>query len=90
MDRVKAAIFSSLGERVMGRACSIFLPAPAPWVSRRSVAARPPLFLSKKNARPLLTIEQNLTQTKLQRTNSRQQEVFAFLEAISSLTRSST
>ena len=83
MDRVKAAIFSSLATRSSARACSISLPGPARLgIEALSRGAASAVFVEENRA-AVAAIEQNLARTKL-RGRVRKQEVFAFLEFRSS------
>src|SRR5918997_2792025 len=80
MDRVKAAIFSSLGERIIGaRVLYLFAGTGALGIEALSRGAASALFV-EENSAALRAIEQNFTRTKL-RGPVRKQEVFAFLEA---------
>ena len=82
MDRVKAAFFSSLGERVINaRVLDLFAGTGALGIEALSRGAASALFVDeKRNA--ISVIEQNLIRAKL-RGQTRQQEVFAFLESFS-------
>ena len=77
MDRVKAAIFSSLADRFSMHACSISSPEQVPLVSKRSAAARSVLFVDQ-DRQAIAAIEKNLTKTRLTG-QARQREVFEFL-----------
>ena len=80
MDRVKAAIFSSLGEQIIGaRVLDLFAGTGALGIEALSRGAASALFV-EENAAALRAIEQNFIRTKL-RGPARKQEVFAFLEA---------
>lgn len=80
MDRVKAAIFSSLGERVVNaRVLDLFAGTGALGIEALSRGAASALFVEEKRAAALV-IEQNFIRTKL-RGRVRIGEVFAFLEA---------
>ncbi|HSH38265.1 MAG TPA: 16S rRNA (guanine(966)-N(2))-methyltransferase RsmD [Chthoniobacterales bacterium] len=80
MDRVKAAIFSSLGERIIGaRVLDLFAGTGALGIEALSRGAASALFV-EENANAVRTIEQNFIRTKVRGT-VRKQEVFAFLEA---------
>ena len=80
MDRVKAAIFSSLGEQVIGaRVLDLFAGTGALGIEALSRGAASALFV-EENAAALRAIEQNFVRAKL-RGPVRKQEVFAFLEA---------
>lgn len=79
MDRVKAAIFSSLGEQVIGaRVLDLFAGTGALGIEALSRGAASGLFV-EENAAALRAIEQNFIRTKM-RGLVRKQEVFAFLE----------
>ena len=80
MDRVKAAIFSSLGERMAGaRVLDLFAGTGALGIEALSRGAASALFVEENRA-AVRAIEQNFIRTKL-RGAVRSQEVFAFLEA---------
>lgn len=80
MDRVKAAIFSSLGERVVGaRVLDLFAGTGALGIEALSRGAASALFVEEKRA-ATVAIEQNFIRTKL-RGAIRPQEVFAFLKS---------
>ena len=80
MDRVKAAIFSSLGERIVGaRVLDLFAGTGALGIEALSRGAASALFV-EENRPATLAIEQNFVRTKL-RGRVRRQEVFAFLDA---------
>ena len=80
MDRVKAAIFSSLGERIVGaRVLDLFAGTGALGIEALSRGAASALFV-EENRVAVRAIEQNFIRTKL-RGPVRSQEVFAFLEA---------
>lgn len=80
MDRVKAAIFSSLGERTIGaRVLDLFAGTGALGIEALSRGAASALFVEEDRA-AVRAIEQNFIRTKL-RGVVRNQEVFAFLEA---------
>ncbi len=82
MDRVKAAIFSSLGDRVVNaRVLDLFAGTGALGIEALSRGAASALFVEEKRE-AVLTIEQNFIRTKL-RGHVRPREVFAFLEAVS-------
>ena len=81
MDRVKAAIFSSLGDRIIdARVLDLFAGTGALGIEALSRGAASAVFVEENRA-AVRTIEQNLVRTKL-RGPVRQQEVFAFLEAV--------
>lgn len=78
MDRVKAAIFSSLGERVIGaRVLDLFAGTGALGIEALSRGAGSALFV-EENRSAVMAIEQNFIRTKL-RGAVKIQEVFAFL-----------
>ena len=80
MDRVKAAIFSSLGEQVVAaRVLDLFAGTGALGIEALSRGAASALFVEENRA-AVLAIEQNFIRTKL-RGQVRKQEVFAFLES---------
>ena len=80
MDRVKAAIFSSLGEQIIGaRVLDLFAGTGALGIEALSRGAVSALFV-EENAAAIRAIEQNFIRTRL-RGPVRRQEVFAFLEA---------
>jgi 16S rRNA (guanine966-N2)-methyltransferase len=80
MDRVKAAIFSSLGELVIGaRVLDLFAGTGALGIEALSRGADSALFV-EDNAAAVKTIERNLARTKLGG-RVRQQDVFGFLRA---------
>ena len=82
MDRVKAAIFSSLGEFVIGaRVLDLFAGTGALGIEAMSRGAGSALFVEENNA-AAKTIERNLGRTKLAGA-VRRQDVFAFLGAAS-------
>lgn len=79
MDRVKAAIFSSLGERVIeARVLDLFAGTGALGIEALSRGAASAIFV-EENAEAVRAIEQNFVRTKL-RGPVRRQDVFAFLE----------
>ena len=79
MDRVKAAIFSSLGERIIGaRVLDLFAGTGALGIEALSRGAASALFV-EENRGAVQAIEQNFIRTKL-RGRVTNQEVFAFLE----------
>ena len=82
MDRVKAAIFSSLADRVLGaRVLDLFAGTGALGIEALSRSASFALFIEQD--RPsILAIEKNLARTKL-KGRVRQQEVFQFLQQAS-------
>ena len=80
MDRVKAAIFSSLGERIIGaRGLDLFAGTGGLGIEALSRGAASALFVEENRA-AVRAIEQNFIRTKL-RGQVRSQEVFAFLES---------
>lgn len=86
MDRVKAAIFSSLHTGIMGaRVLDLFAGTGALGIEALSRGAASALFVEENRA-AVLAIEQNFTRTKL-RGPVRKQEVFAFLESAGSRDR---
>ncbi|MEP6956613.1 MAG: 16S rRNA (guanine(966)-N(2))-methyltransferase RsmD [Chthoniobacterales bacterium] len=83
MDRVKAAIFSSLHDRVVGaRVLDLFAGTGALGIEALSRGAAAALFVEEDRA-AVQAIEQNFIRTKL-RGAVRKQEVFAFLESAGS------
>jgi len=80
MDRVKAAIFSSLGEEIIGaRVLDLFAGTGALGIEALSRGAASALFV-EENSAAVACIERNLARTKL--TGSvRRQDVFAFLRS---------
>lgn len=79
MDRVKAALFSSLGERVVGaRVLDLFAGTGALGIEALSRGAASALFVEQNRA-AVQAIEQNFIRTKL-RGRVTSQEVFAFFE----------
>ena len=84
MDRVKAAIFSSLCERIIGaRVLDLFAGTGGLGIEALSRGAASALFV-EDNAAAIGAIERNLTRTKLQG-QIRRQDVFAFLDSSKSL-----
>jgi 16S rRNA (guanine966-N2)-methyltransferase len=80
MDRVKAAIFSSLGEEVVGaRVLDLFAGTGALGIEALSRGAASALFV-EENSAAVAAIERNLTRTKLEG-RVRRQDVFAFLRS---------
>jgi 16S rRNA (guanine966-N2)-methyltransferase len=80
MDRVKAAIFSSLGERVIeARVLDLFAGTGALGIEALSRGAASATFVEENRA-AAEAIEQNFIRTKL-RGRLRRQEVFAFIES---------
>src|SRR5204862_4051522 len=79
MDRVKAAIFSSLGEMVIGaRVLDLFAGTGALGIEALSRGAASALFV-EEDRQSTASIEKNLAKTKLVG-RVRQQEVFSFLK----------
>ncbi|MDQ6765806.1 MAG: 16S rRNA (guanine(966)-N(2))-methyltransferase RsmD [Verrucomicrobiota bacterium] len=80
MDRVKAAIFSSLGERILGaRVLDLFAGTGGLGIEALSRGAASAVFVEGNRA-AADAIEQNFVRTKL-KGQLRRQEVFAFLES---------
>jgi 16S rRNA (guanine966-N2)-methyltransferase len=80
MDRVKAAIFSSLGDEIIGaRVLDLFAGTGALGIEALSRGAASALFVEEKSS-ALAAIERNLARTKL-KGHVRKQEVFAFLRS---------
>jgi 16S rRNA (guanine966-N2)-methyltransferase len=80
MDRVKAAIFSSLGDRVIGaRVLDLFAGTGALGIEALSRGAASALFV-EENSAAIATIERNLARTKLAG-SIRRQDVLAFLHS---------
>jgi 16S rRNA (guanine966-N2)-methyltransferase len=80
MDRVKAAIFSSLGEEIINaRVLDLFAGTGALGIEALSRGAASALFV-EKNADAIAAIERNLARTKLEG-QIRRQDVFAFLRS---------
>ena len=78
MDRVKAAIFSSLGEEIIGaRVLDLFAGTGALGIEALSRGAASALFV-EENSAAVAAIERNLARTKLEG-RVRKQDVFAFL-----------
>lgn len=81
MDRVKAAIFSSLGERVVSaRVLDLFAGTGALGIEALSRGAASAMFV-EENRDALRAMEQNFIRTRL-RGRVRPREVFAFLDAV--------
>ena len=79
MDRVKAAIFSSLGEIVIGaRVLDLFAGTGALGIEALSRGANSALFV-EEDRQSIVTIEKNLGKTQLAG-RVRQQDVFGFLK----------
>src|SRR5437660_219517 len=84
MDRVKAAIFSSLGEMVIGaRVLDLFAGTGALGIEALSRGAASALFV-EKDRQSTDAIDKNLAKAKLAG-RIRQQEVFAFLKSAPTL-----
>ena len=80
MDRVKAAIFSSLGELVIGgRVLDLFAGTGALGIEALSRGAASALFV-EETAAAISAIERNLARTKIEG-RIRKQDVFAFLRS---------
>jgi 16S rRNA (guanine966-N2)-methyltransferase len=80
MDRVKAAIFSSLGDAVIGaRVLDLFAGTGALGIEALSRGAASALFV-EENSAAILAIERNLARTKLDG-RVRRQDVVAFLRS---------
>ena len=80
MDRVKAAIFSSLGDEVIGaRVLDLFAGTGALGIEALSRGAASALFV-EENSSAAAMIERNLARTKLEG-RVRKQDVFAFLKS---------
>jgi 16S rRNA (guanine966-N2)-methyltransferase len=80
MDRVKAAIFSSLGDEIIGaRVLDLFAGTGALGIEALSRGAASALFV-EENAAAVAAIGRNLARTKLEG-HVRKQEVFAFLRS---------
>jgi 16S rRNA (guanine966-N2)-methyltransferase len=80
MDRVKAAIFSSLAEEIVGaRVLDLFAGTGALGIEALSRGATAALFV-EENSAAIAAIERNLARTKLEG-RIRRQDVFAFLRS---------
>ncbi len=80
MDRVKAAIFSSLGEELIGaRVLDLFAGTGALGIEALSRGAASALFV-EENLAAIMAIDRNLVRTKLEG-RVRRQDVFAFLRS---------
>jgi 16S rRNA (guanine966-N2)-methyltransferase len=80
MDRVKAAIFSSLGEEIIGaRVLDLCAGTGALGIEALSRGAASALFV-EENSPAVASIERNLARTKLKGA-VRKQDVFAFLHS---------
>ena len=83
MDRVKAAIFSSLGDEIIGaRVLDLFAGSGALGIEALSRGAASAVFV-EENAAAVKTIEQNLGRAKVEG-RVRPQDVFAFLRTAQS------
>lgn len=86
MDRVKAAIFSSLGEEIIGaRVLDLFAGTGALGIEALSRGAASALFV-EENSAAIAAIERNLARTKLEG-RVRRQDVFSFLRSASTSER---
>jgi 16S rRNA (guanine966-N2)-methyltransferase len=86
MDRVKAAIFSSLGEAIVGaRVLDLFAGSGALGIEALSRGARSVLFVDK-DRQSTEAIEKNLAKTQLEG-RMRRQEVFDFLRTSSRIAK---
>jgi 16S rRNA (guanine966-N2)-methyltransferase len=84
MDRVKAAIFSSLGDMVIGaRVLDLFAGSGALGIEALSRGAASALFV-EEDPRSAEIVERNLAKTRL-KAAVRQQDVFDFLRQVSRL-----
>jgi 16S rRNA (guanine966-N2)-methyltransferase len=80
MDRVKAAIFSSLGEEIIGaRVLDLFAGTGALGIEALSRGAASALFV-EDNSAAIAAIERNLARTRLEG-RIRRQDVFGFLRS---------
>ena len=80
MDRVKAAIFSSLGDEIIGaRVLDLFAGTGALGIEALSRGAASALFV-EVNSAAVAAIQRNLARTKMEG-HVRKQEVFAFLRS---------
>ena len=80
MDRVKAAIFSSLGAEIIGaRVLDLFAGTGALGIEALSRGAASALFV-EDNSAAIAVIERNLARTKL-KGRVRKQDVFSFLRS---------
>ena len=86
MDRVKAAIFSSLYDGIVGaRVLDLFAGTGALGIEALSRGAASAVFVEESRA-AVIAIEQNFVRAKV-RGRVRRQEVFAFLESASTRER---
>ena len=84
MDRVKGAIFSSLGEEIIGaRVLDLFAGTGALGIEALSRGAVSALFV-EENSGAVAAIERNLARTNLEG-RVRKQDVFAFLKSAQTL-----
>ena len=80
MDRVKAGIFSSLGEALIGaRVLDLFAGTGALGIEALSRGADSAVFV-EENSAAIAALERNLARTKLEG-RIRRQDVFAFLQS---------
>ena len=80
MDRVKGAIFSSLGEEIIGaRVLDLFAGSGALGIEALSRGAASAVFV-EENSSAISAIERNLVRTKLEG-QVRRQDVFSFLHS---------
>jgi 16S rRNA (guanine966-N2)-methyltransferase len=83
MDRIKAAVFSSLGDAVIGaRVLDLFAGSGALGIEALSRGASSVVFV-EEDRQSVATIESNLIKTKL-KGRVRQQDVFEFFQHVSS------
>jgi 16S rRNA (guanine966-N2)-methyltransferase len=81
MDRVKAAIFSSLGEKIPGaRVLDLFAGSGGLGIEALSRGSASAVFV-EKNALAAETIKRNFTKTRLQG-DVRQMDVFSYLDRL--------
>src|SRR5436189_4442328 len=84
MDRVKAAIFSSLGEMVIGaRVLDLFAGTGALGIEALSRGAESAVFV-EEDRQSTMAIEKNLAKAKLSG-SIRQQDAFSFLKNVAAL-----
>jgi 16S rRNA (guanine966-N2)-methyltransferase len=84
MDRVKAAIFSSLGDLIIGaRVLDLFAGSGALGIEALSRGASSALFIDE-DSQSIAAIQKNLAKTKLNG-QTRQQDVFQFLKRATSV-----
>src|SRR3954468_19018730 len=85
MDRVKGAIFSSLGDQVIGaRVLDLFAGAGGLGIEALSRGATSVLFVDH-DRQAINTIEKNLKKARVEQGKTRQQDVFDFLQRVPSL-----